>query len=181
MKKIPTIFYRDLLNPRNIINDYPGEVEWVFRREGVATRKFDGTCVMIDKQGKAWSRREVKPGREEPVGFVAVETDPNTGKTVGWEPVELSGFRKFFAEAYAAVDYNLPAGTYELCGPKINGNPEGFARHVLVPHGNEKLYGVPRTFHDLGVWLHDHPYEGVVWHHPDGRMAKIKKKDFPRP
>jgi hypothetical protein len=22
-------------------------------------------------------------------------------------------------------------------------------------------------------------YEGVVWHHPDGRMAKIKRRDFP--
>ena len=22
--------------------------------------------------------------------------------------------------------------------------------------------------------------EGVVWHHPDGRMAKIKVTDFPR-
>jgi len=23
-------------------------------------------------------------------------------------------------------------------------------------------------------------YEGVVWHHPDGRMAKLKRRDFPR-
>jgi len=22
------------------------------------------------------------------------------------------------------------------------------------------------------------PYEGVVWHHSDGRMVKIKSKDF---
>ena len=25
--------------------------------------------------------------------------------------------------------------TYELCGPKINGNPEKISRHTLVPHG----------------------------------------------
>ncbi len=26
-------------------------------------------------------------------------------------------------------------GSYELCGPKVNGNPEGSPHHVLVRHG----------------------------------------------
>jgi hypothetical protein len=25
---------------------------------------------------------------------------------------------------------------------------------------------------------HDHNIEGIVWHHSDGRMVKIKAKDF---
>ncbi|MFF0155255.1 hypothetical protein [Micromonospora sp. NPDC005203] len=28
-------------------------------------------------------------------------------------------------------------------------------------------------------WLPAHPrYEGIVWHHPDGRRAKLKRRDF---
>jgi hypothetical protein len=28
-------------------------------------------------------------------------------------------------------------------------------------------------------YLRDKPIEGIVWHHEDGRMVKIKKADFP--
>jgi hypothetical protein len=31
----------------------------------------------------------------------------------------------------------------------------------------------------VAAYLHARPYEGIVWHHPDGRMAKLKKRDFP--
>ena len=30
----------------------------------------------------------------------------------------------------------------------------------------------------LKDWLSAPHYEGLVWHHPDGRMAKIKRRDF---
>ena len=50
----------------------------------------------------------------------------------------------------------------------------------LVPHGDFALDRVPLDFDGLAVWLHAHPWEGIVWHHPDGRMAKLKKRDFPR-
>ena len=37
----------------------------------------------------------------------------------------------------------------------------------------------PRTFDALRAFLADHDdIEGIVWHHPDGRMVKIKGKDF---
>ena len=29
-----------------------------------------------------------------------------------------------------------------------------------------------------GDFLADFPHEGIVWHHPDGWMAKIKCRDF---
>jgi hypothetical protein len=70
-------------------------------------------------------------------------------------------------------------GTYELCGPKVQGNPEGMDAHVLVPHGKFVLREAPRDFEGLAAWLRENPYEGIVWHHPDGRMAKLKRKDFP--
>ena len=55
--------------------------------------------------------------------------------------------------------------------------PEKFEKHTLVPHGKEMLEA-PRTFYALKEWFKDKEIEGVVWHHPDGRMVKIKKKDF---
>jgi hypothetical protein len=36
----------------------------------------------------------------------------------------------------------------------------------------------PRTFNELREWLSGMDIEGIVFHHPDGRMAKIKKRDF---
>jgi hypothetical protein len=36
----------------------------------------------------------------------------------------------------------------------------------------------PRMFEGLRTWLAENDVEGIVWHHPDGRMAKIKARDF---
>jgi len=195
MRKIPTLFQRDWDGDRRYVlpEVVPG-CEWVTKGEGTATRKYDGTCVMYD--GKWWARREVKAGKAEPPGFVALEADPETGKTVGWEPVEQSSFARWHAEALAdefgiADRHDRPApeagATYELIGPKVNGNPEGTGGHVLARHGYmaaadlAAFRDLPLDFGGLAAWLHAHPYEGIVWHHPDGRLAKIKKRDFRAP
>lgn len=175
MQKIPTIFIRDpATNLRHVKNEPHPDCGWVFAGEGVATRKFDGTCVMI-RDGKMFKRREVKKGKPEPFGFELVETDPVTGKSVGWVEVGNGNEDKWHRDAFAGQ----PDGTYELCGPKIQGNPENCHVHMLVPHGNDVLVDVPRDFLGIAYWLRDHEYEGIVFHHPDGRMAKIKKRDFP--
>ena len=181
MRKIPTIFVRDD-NDRRFVTTRPHpDSDWVFRGEGVPTRKYDGTCVMLDEDGDWWARREVKPGKISPPDFVALETDDETGKTVGWEPVEQSGFARWHTDALGNPYERRPVGTYELVGPKVNGNPEGIGGHELIRHADaEILADAPRDFDGLAAWLHAHPYEGIVWHHPDGRMAKIKKRDFPR-
>ncbi len=70
--------------------------------------------------------------------------------------------------------------SYELVGPKINGNPEGLTERQLLQHGTH-LVECPREFDAIRDWLAGQDIEGVVWHHPDGRMAKIKKKDFGLP
>ena len=49
---------------------------------------------------------------------------------------------------------------------------------MLVKHGDEVLHNCPRTFGALREYLTMHDIEGVVWHHQDGRMVKIKGKDF---
>lgn len=184
MRKIPTLFVRDFEHdPRYVTRDVSPGCEWVLEGEGQATRKYDGTCVMFDGD-HWWARREVKKDKAAPASFVEVGHDEETGKTVGWEPIGQSSFARYHAEALADEDggpfEHYPAGTYELVGPKVNGDPEGYGFHALILHAYaEKLSEAPRDFDSLAAWLHDRPYEGIVWHHPDGRMAKLKKRDFP--
>lgn len=178
MKKIPTLFQRT--PDRRYVTDIvtPG-CEWVLAGEGVPTRKLDGTCVMFD--GTAWwARREVKPEAWLPEGYVLVETDDVTGKRVGWEPIERSPFYKFWLEAMAARPDREP-GTYELIGPKINGDPEHMGHHALISHDMDALKFEPADPPaDLMQVCRVRGWEGVVWHHPDGRMAKLKVRDYPR-
>lgn len=186
MRKIPTLFRRDPEDMRYLTREVNPDCQWVIDGEGTPTRKYDGTCMKFDGQ-RWWARREVKPGKAVPAGFVAEQTDDITGKTVGWEPAAQSPFAKYLAEATHDWIYDLPhmpvrQGTYELCGPKVQGNPEGFGGHVLVHHGSlSGLADVPRDYDGLETFLKDFGHEGVVWHHPDGqRMAKIKVRDFRR-
>jgi hypothetical protein len=186
VRKIPTLFKRDPADMKHVLPEVNPGCEWVLAGEGVATRKYDGTCVLVLRDGLAvtgYARREVKPGKAPPANWVEVDRDEVTGKAVGWEPIGQSGFAAFFDEAITGIDsvadgVEVLPGTYELCGPKINGNPEGFAAHVLVPHGVVECARAPRDFEALRDYLLLHTFEGIVWHHPDGRMAKLKRKDF---
>jgi hypothetical protein len=182
MRKVPTVFLRDPGDRHHVLPDVTPGCEWVLAGEGTPTRKYDGTCVMLDPAGIWWARREVRPGRAAPGGFVPVEYDGVTGRTVGWEPVDGSGFARWFGEAIDGAGAGYRPGTYELCGPKINGNPEGFAAHVLIFHADAESVevGAPVTFASLRALLTGgFAHEGIVWHHPDGRMAKLKRRDFP--
>jgi hypothetical protein len=183
VKKIPTVFRRDPEDMKRVLPEVSPGCEWVLDGEGVATRKYDGTCVRLDEDGKWLARREVRPGKRTPLDFLPVEHDEYTGKTVGWEPVEASGFAKWHAQALASNGhlYVYTPGTYELVGPKVQGNPEGFATHALLKHEEAEVFaGAPRDFDGLREWLLARPlYEGIVWHHGDGRMAKLKGRDFP--
>jgi hypothetical protein len=179
MKKIPTIFKRNPERMQEILNEQHPDCAWVFAGEGVPTRKYDGTCCRV-KGGKLWKRRELKKGKQQPSGFEPADYDEVTGKTVGWVLVDNGNADRWHIEAFG--DGNWPDGTYELCGPKVQGNPEGFETHILVPHSEAIQYdNVPRTFEGLRDFLETMDIEGLVFHHPDGRMAKIKKRDFGQP
>lgn len=183
MRKIPTLFVRDAESGlRHVGREPHPDCGWVFAGEGVATRKYDGTCVMFDGE-RWWARREVKTGKAAPANYVPVETDEVTGKTVGWEPVEQSAYAKYHADALEATRSGSltgwPAGTYELVGPKVNGNPEQVIRHYLWAHAAADVVDAPRDFDGLAAFLASFDGEGIVWHHPDGRMAKLKRRDFP--
>lgn len=182
MRKIPTVFVRDPDDLSRVTREVHPDCGWVFAGEGVATRKYDGTCVLLDPGTQEWwARREVTPGKTPPPGFRPVMTDDATGKTVGWEPADQSPFAKFLREAIEQDPPYPRGGTFELIGPKINGNPEASPWHILVRHEHAQRYE-PLDHPDgydyvMGAVL-GLGWEGVVWHHPDGRMAKVKARDF---
>jgi hypothetical protein len=178
MKKTLSLFQRNYDGDRLVRDELVPGAEWVAAGVGVATRKLDGTCCMW-RDGQLWKRHELKAGKLLPPGFVAAQ-DPDqvTGDIPGWVPVGTGPDDVRHREALAAAGGRLPDGTYELCGPKVQKNPEGYDSHVLVRHGSEVLADCPRTFDALRDYLRGRDIEGVVWHHPDGRLVKIKGKDF---
>lgn len=193
IKKIPTLFERDFEHdPRFVTRRVTPGCFWVQdtdlpNQEGmaVATRKYDGSCVMFDGQ-RWWSRREVKPGKPAPVGFVQVaDSDEVTGKRVGWCPIEFGSFAKQSAaviERGPGTGGDWEPGTYELCGPSVNRNPEQFEEDVLAPHGRWVLDVPDRSYDGLVAYLRTVDYEGIVFwfqrDNPEGGMVKIKRRDF---
>lgn len=179
MKKIPSLFKRNYEGDRLVYDEVVEGSEWVINGEGVATVKWDGTSVMI-KDGTMHKRYDAKNGKTPPVGFIAAqEPDEKTGHWPGWIPcVAENPADKWHFDAVQLKAY-IPDGTYELVGPKVQGNPYGLSVHDLFLHGDDLIHGCPRDFEGIKAYLkkHDH-LEGVVWHHEDGRMVKIKRKDF---
>lgn len=181
MKKIISVFQRNYNSDRQVRNEVVSGAQWVLQGEGISTRKWDGTACRI-REGKLYKRYDAKTGRQPPVGFEPCQ-DPDaiTGHWPGWIPVTNTSEDQWFNEGfvnYQAVYGSPEDGTYELCGPKINGNREKLSQHILIKHGDEVLMNVGCTFAEIKNYLKTADIEGIVWHHPDGRMAKIKKRDF---
>lgn len=175
---------------QHVIDEWHPDCLWVRDGEGIATRKYDGTACLVEG-GKLYKRRTVREGKIAPADFREVDLDPRTGARFGWVPVGLSPEDRYHIDAFRASFFasipGLPLdGTYELVGPKVNGGKETeFKSHVFIRHAGTtcepgaKVYeDAPRTFGELRDWLRDHLIEGLVWHHMDGRMAKIKRRDF---
>lgn len=177
MQKIPTIFIRDMSRqPALVIPDWHAECGWVRDGEGIATRKYDGTSCLV-RDGKLYKRREARceDRHKLPADFELVEEDPYTHKLFGWVPVGDGPEDRWHREAF----HGESDGTYELLGPKIQGNKDQRTQHVLQAHRMARTYPLlPRDFEGIKTFLTENIIEGIVWHHPDGRMAKIKRRDF---
>lgn len=177
MEKIITLFQRNYETDRLVRNEIVPGAEWVINGNGMATRKYDGTCCML-QDGKLFRRYEAK--KQPPDDFIAAqEKDEITGHWVGWRPCyREEPSDKYHWQAFDML-VNKEDGTYELLGPKIQGNPEKFENHIFLKHTNaEKYIDCPRDFEGIKTWLKERDIEGIVFHHSDGRMVKIKKKDF---
>lgn len=198
MKKMKTVFVIDRENGSVATRTPVEDSSWVLNGEGVATIKRDGTSSMV-RDGKLFKRLDRKLSkkfafefRRNPnmvledhmfksanEGWEACEVAPDkkTGHWPGWMPVDAADpANEWHIEAFLNAG-NLEDGTYELVGPKVQSNKYGFDRHVLLRHGSE-VVEVDRSFEGLRAWLEDNEVEGLVFHHPDGRMAKIRRKDF---
>lgn len=175
MFKIPTVFIREYENTYQVVNEPNPECQWVLDGEGTPYRKWQGMAAMI-RDGIYYKRFIIKKDKEVDPAFILCTTDPKAGKQFGWLPVDFKSSQdKHYTKAFNS---HLPDGTYELIGPKIHGNLEGMHYPVLMNHKGMRLVSIERSFTAIKKLITNLPYEGLVFHHPDGRMAKIKRKDF---
>lgn len=179
MKKIPCLFQRDFTDrhkPLLLWGATPG-CEWVLSGGGIATRKWDGTAVAIIG-GRLHARYDAKRGKALPQGAIPCgEPDRVTGHNPAWVLAD-GPEHKWVRMAHGDRAYE--DGTYEAIGPKINGNHEHANDHRLMRHGAEEL-DTPRNFDGLADFLRHRDIEGIVFHHPDGRMCKIRRVDYGMP
>lgn len=178
MKKIKTLFKKDPTDLSRVTTELDPDNAWVFDDGVKATRKFDGAaCSIIG--GELYKRYDVKRGKQVPYGAIPCQ-DPDeiTGHWPHWVQCEPSNpADKYFFEAFNSLS-DKKDGTYEFCGPKSQGNPEKFDSNVLVPHGVQIIDLDEISYDHIAEVLMEFPIEGIVFHHPDGRMCKIRKTDF---
>ena len=186
IKKMPALFVidRKIHEATTEINE---NAAWIFNEPSRATIKRDGTNITVTEDGQIFARRSVKKGKVAPPNYIPAEVDSFTGHSFGLEPMEQSTFHKMFQEATNGE--TLPAGTYELCGPKINGNPENLTFHKLLLHGSDEATKIPdmtkmpkaeayETLKGIFATYKERGVEGVVWWGANGKRTKLRVKDF---
>lgn len=198
MKKMSTVYEMNR-DTGLVFNRVRPENQWVVDGEGIATVKKDGTscCVINGKLFKRFDKKLNKKGdilrKKQGANFKPTEDlfrvlpegaipcmesyDPITFHFPHWVPVGDAPEDAFHKEAWENQP-GLEDGTYELVGPKIGGNPHGFDKHVLLKHGDVVVNVPDRSFEGLRAYVIAHVEEGLVFHHPDGRMAKMRRGDF---
>lgn len=189
MKKISTLFKKDPNDLGRVINEINPENQWVFDGHSIATRKFDGTAVAIVNLD-LYKRYDVKHGRSVPPGAIPCqEPDEVTGHHPHWiacdrtKPEDkhfFEAFDKLISGNTSKKSYEIN-GTYELCGTKVQGNPENIEGHELIRHG-EWILNIPDlSFESLKEYLSDpaNDIEGIVFYHTmSEKLCKLRKKDF---
>ncbi|OCA77809.1 hypothetical protein BBH99_11060 [Chryseobacterium contaminans] len=184
MKKISTLFKKDINNLGRVINEINPENNWVFDEAAVATQKFDGSaCAIIN--GKLYKRYDAKKGKSAPEGAIPCqEADMITGHHPHWVACDITKKEdQYFWEGFNTLAElgKVEDGTYELIGEKVQGNPENIKGHLLVKHGNNILSLESLDFESIKNFLSnpENNMEGIVFHHiTDNRMCKIRKSDF---
>lgn len=157
--------------------------EWVFEDEGVTCQeKLDGTNVSI----------VVENGQ-----VTSVWNRENKMDLLSKNPV-MEAVRNSYEKGYC----NFTDGQYfgEAVGDRIQGNPYKLKEAIWLPyktyfakHLTYNTWGkYPKDFKTISEWFEhglfplfsaskgdkDGFVEGVVFHHPDGRMAKLRRDMF---
>lgn len=198
MKKMKTLFVIDR-NTNLAINEVREECAWVLNGEGKATIKFDGTAAifMNGKLYKRWDRKLKKKFarmknrlgnkfvakehmfKEVPVGAIPCQApDPVTFHQPHWVLVDDKPENIWFNEALKTNPVLVEGASYELVGEKVQNNVYDIKGHELWQHGSKEVEILDLTFEGLKKWLTENVGEGLVFHHPDGRMCKLRRKDF---
>lgn len=184
MEKIPTIFERDWNGNRGVVDKLVVDFDF---NEAIATEKLDGTNVRVTIRNGISVRLEKRrnpdkiqkhKGIEEPWYVDAFENDPAD---------------KWIFDALKNTELTqLPDGEWsgEALGKNIQGNPLNLDNNVIIFFSLGQappLDPVPTDFNELKEWLPkqktrlengDGFIEGIVWHGKNGKMVKIKTKDF---
>ena len=187
MKKLKTLFKKDPKSLGRVINQIHPENKWVFE-EGIPTRKFDGTsCAIIN--GELYKRYDAKIDKVSgdykkpiPVGAIPCQkADSLSGHHPHWVKCDrTNNADKYHFEGFDALDIKTD-GTYELCGEKIQKNPEQILDHQLIKHGSHLLDLRAFDYEALKVYLSNHKndIEGIVFYRKNSTdMCKIRKSDF---
>jgi len=191
MPKLESPFVRKEINGSYTVTDEITEgYEWVFEDESVmAIEKLHGTNVSIILQEGIITAVFNRSAR---IPFF------NKGK----EHI-IHGLLNSYERGYTGV---LLDGQHfgELVGPKVNGNPYNLKEHLWIPfetfgqkHLRYKSWGrYPKDFNTISEWfkelmplfnlmkhgkdgaLNNNFVEGIVFTHPDGRMAKLRLDMF---
>ncbi len=191
MPKIESPFVRKEINEDYILTDEIAEgMEWVFNDDSVmAIEKLDGTNVSIVIQDGVIV---AVYNRTERIPFF------NKGKKYIIEGLLNSYERGYMEKLLDGQHFG------ELIGPKVNGNPYRIDKHLWIPfstfaqnHLRYKSWGkYHKDFKTISDWFKCDLIplyscmisgsegrkigfvEGVVFTHPDGRMAKLRKDMF---
>ena len=181
MKKIPTLFLRDPSNPLRVIDQVNSVCQWVADGEGVATRKWDGQPILI-QDGLLYKRYtgDLRGYNGNPLGAVSCGEEEDM-TPIWWVLVTYGNEDKRIRAVMESQRLwsKKNNGTYEIIGPNFCHNRELLERDVMIKHGAAGIFhGAPTGYTELIEWLWSFDMEGLVWHHPDGRMAKITKRDL---
>lgn len=185
MEKIPTLFERD--DHFKVVDRPRAECAWVFNGEGTPTEKLDGTNIRLTVRSGHLVRVEKRRNPSK--------VQKQQGIVDGWyvDTDEHGADDKWILAAARNTDVSGWEDGEHACealGPRIQGNPLELDDYLCVPFNVEVpvFENVPRGYDGLRAYLStlesrfapSHPAEGIVFHHPDGRRAKIKRKDFAR-
>ena len=184
--KIECPFIRKEINGKYVVTPEIAEgMEWVFEDESVqAIEKLDGTNVSII----------IVEGTVTAV-FNRTERIPFITKGKKWI---IEGLLNSKERGYLEL---LGDGQHfgELIGEKVNGNPYEIEEHLWIPfstfcqkHLRYKSWGrYPKDFKTISEWFKELLplyslmkgnkegfVEGIVFTHPDGKMAKLRVDMF---
>ena len=174
MHKIPTMFVRDESSAGHpVIDQIKPECQWVLDGEGLATEEVDGTNVKIE-HGLLFKRQTPKERDYDEASYAPCSRDNPADR---WA---FDGFDRIDGSSIVAPVIG------ELIGPKVQGNPYGHKGHTVIPIVPPAtvlhIHELPdRSFATIREFLAINRMEGIVFHHRDGRMAKIKRRDFGLP